>query len=164
MPIIALLLLLISCTTLSPESYNVNRVGYKAAKKIEKGLPLACEGIGVAKLEKNAIFVLTFHHQTPMTIEEARYFLINSVDISSQTFQEDQAIQEHLQESPFGINNLAIFIYSEHSNYIKPPHNLVNCASFVKGRIQYQQFDQQAGRYNDFYEETYEEALQKCPL
>lgn len=160
MKMIGALLLLISCTSLSPESENLNRVGYKAAKKIERESLLVCQGIGGSVPEKIKYFSLTFEYPFPMTIEEGRQLLLNSLKISLETFQQDPSIQTYLQDRPFGINNLNISIFNE--SFLRIESNLISCVAIFQGSIRYEQFDLQTKRFVTIYEETYEEALQKC--
>lgn len=137
----------------------------KSSKKIECELPLSCECIGrIIRNEKITVNEVTFHYPKPMSLEEARFYILHAVEISLETFQRDLAIQEYLQDKPFGINNLAIFIFMDNFLRIKTPPTLYSASSIVRGKIQYKRFNLEEKKFKTIYEETYEEALQKCPL
>lgn len=160
---IIFLLLLAGCTSLPPITENYYRVAIKSSKKIENELPLSCESIGrTIRNEKITVNEVTFHYPKPMSLQEARFFILQAVRISLETFRKDPAIQEYLQDQPFGINNLSIFIYMDNFISMKTPLNLYTSASIVRGEIHYKRFDIQKDDFETPYVETYEEALKKC--
>ena len=163
MKFLMVLLLLFSCNHSDPMSDNLHRVGYQAAKNIERQCPVDCDSIGrIAKECKIAQFEVTFHYSKPLTIENARCLIIKSAQIALETIQNDFAIQEHLYETPFEINNLAIFIFTETFTTEETPIGYLSMVALSHGKILYERYDIISNKYESLLEETYEEALQKC--
>lgn len=163
MPILVILLLLISCTTRSPESDKFNRVSYKAAKKIERNFPLECTCIGTSNRDSILFYRLTFDYSNPMNVSEGRYIMVNCINIALETFQKDPQMQ-NLQDKSFNINNFIIYLYSKEFAFSETPPELLSGLLFLKGVIEYRRYNPLTDCLETIYEETYEEALQKCPL
>jgi hypothetical protein len=158
-----LLTIFFSCSRIDPMSDNLNRVGYLTAKKIEDQCPLKCESIGrIAKDCKIDEYTVTFHYPTPLTIEISRCLIIKSAQIALETFQNDIVIQEHLYETPFGINSLAIFIFTETFTTEETPIGYLSMVALSNGKVLYERFDLKRNKFESILEESYEEALQKC--
>jgi hypothetical protein len=163
MKIIGIAFLLTCCSYTHPMIENFNRVGYQTAKKIEKACPLECDSIGRTVLDdKIAVYEVTFDYVDPLTIDEARYLIIKAANISVSSFQKDQSIQEFLRDSPFKTENLAIFIFTKNFDKITPNPGFITEASLVADHISYKLYDLHSKKFITLYEETYEEALQKC--
>lgn len=163
MHVLILLLTLISCTPLSPNTKNFDRVSNKAAYLVEKKIPLFCNGIGrMNKDGKISAIHLSFTSENPMTVQEARSILLYSIKISLESIQQDQPIREYLLDESFSINNLIISIYTNSFTRFETPPELVTSLLISRGVIFYDRFDLQTKKFVTIYEETYEEALLKC--
>jgi hypothetical protein len=158
---IGLLILLISCTTSSSETLNLNRVAYQASKKIENEFPMICEGIGASIPQKIKSCDLTFIYFSPLTIDEGRNLILICLQRTFEAFKQDTSIQKHLEE-PFEPKNIEIYLFSNQYDFNEPPPGILSALSLVHGNIKYKRYNSQTNKLETILEESYEEALTKC--
>ncbi len=157
----AFIVVMCSCTTLSPTSKEFYRVAGKANDGIMKALTVRSGGSGEMIPDKILVYDGSFDYYKPMTIEEGRKFVLCASKIALDVFNSDNRIQKYLENIPFTVNNLMIFFFVDPipgkiSNQFE-----IYCACLVNGKLLYDYYDYDQKRYVTIFKETYEEALQR---
>ncbi len=157
----AFIVVMCSCTTLSPTSREFYRVAGKANSRITKAIPVRSGGVGGMLPNKIRKYDGTFYFSEPMTIEQGRKFVLRAAQIALDTFNSDQAVQEYLEDVPFTEKNLMVFIFvNPKENCVIDP-TAVYLACLVNGKLIYESKNYGQNTYLKIFEETYEEALQR---
>lgn len=98
----------------------------------------------------------------PLTIEDARFIIVNKTELLLNMVNNDSRIRPYLHTYPFTSKNIHFGIISvkEDGEFVDPP--LIASAQTITNKdiISYCVNDADAGRLNNVHKESYQEALQ----
>ncbi len=161
--VLFLVLLISGCVVSSPISSNYDRLAGSVNKKIRREIPVVVSGFGAMIPKQIHAYAMDFKHEGPISIDLGRCYVLRISQIALDAFNSDDAIQEHLENRPFTVNNLSFAICSSSWMDYSAPFEFVDRIGFSNGTIFYKRYDHVTEKFVILFTETYEEALQKCP-
>ncbi len=106
-----------------------------------------------------------FHAYSELSLDEARKALIKGAEEFLNQINSDTKSIPYLNHHPFSAKDLDYgigFIDEKKHDFVG--NNYIAHAFILNGKVYYDTLNEQTGHLQDFYEETYEEALQKAQI
>lgn len=115
-----------------------------------------CSGNGGGFLSDVRLISLTFHSREKLNFKEGRKEFIQSCQKLLELFNQDKFVRPYLNQYPFEMKNIELMLAFDAKAY---ENDQITLIFNIEERIYYEKFNILTGKEEEFYKETYEEAL-----
>lgn len=139
----------------------VNELRNQTFKQLKEEIGLRPFGVGGRMMDQIKVIGLNFHYYKEVDINQARKLLMVAGKLLMSNVNINEQIRPHLENYPFGPNNIRIRIFFRKPNGSKVDLDNLSVATLVDGILDYDITSSETGRLKTIYEETFEDAAFK---
>ncbi|MCH9612751.1 MAG: hypothetical protein S4CHLAM102_12480 [Chlamydiia bacterium] len=139
----------------------VDKVLLKAAKTIEREIGINCIGTGGGTMHGVEMLALSFQQRGELDVVSARKKVVQAGEIFLEEINSCKDLQKYLKPCPFTEQNIEIFVFIVDVDRNNLPYDKLQCASLIKGMLEYENHSPDRNRLCMVEKETYEEARKK---
>ena len=155
-------LLITGCSLLKKDYSEIaHAITLRTAKQLEKEKGMKLVGTSGGMIDQVNSLGMHLYYYSPQETPEARKLALFVVDKFLHNINSDEKVRPYLNNYPFKVEDLEIFLYFRHPNRFEiKPRKICNIV-IDNGQLTFNTRNKETGRLTTLFEETIEEAREK---